>query len=141
MVMIKNVLIRNVSALGEIRTKNINRLIIGNLNSNSLSSKFSQLKVLIQGKIEILIITETRLDRNFLLEQFVISGYSKPYRLDRNRSWGGVIIYIREDIPSKELRFFNISENVEGIFVEINLFKAKWLVVCGYHHPSSQDDQ
>ena len=96
MVMIKNVLIRNVSALGEIRTKNINRLIIGNLNSNSLSSKFSQLKVLIQGKIEILIITETRLDRNFLLEQFVICGYSKPYRLDRNRSWGGVIIYISE---------------------------------------------
>ena len=51
----------------------------------------------------------------FSLEQFVISGYSKPYRLDRNQS-GGVIIYIREDIPIKELRFLNMPENVEFLF-------------------------
>ena len=33
-----------------------------------------------------------------------------------------------------------MPENVESIFVEINLFKAKWLV-CGCYHPPSQDDQ
>ena len=47
------------SMLDKIRTKNFDRLIIGNLNINSLSSKFDQLKLLIQGKIDILIITET----------------------------------------------------------------------------------
>ena len=39
--------ISDLSILDEIRTKNINRLIIGNLNINSLSSKFEQLKVLL----------------------------------------------------------------------------------------------
>ena len=43
----------------------MNRLKIGNLNINSLSSKFDQLEILIEGKIDILIITETKLDSNF----------------------------------------------------------------------------
>ena len=47
------------SKLDKIRTKNFDSLIIGNLNINSLSSKFDQLKLLIQGKVDILIITET----------------------------------------------------------------------------------
>ena len=67
----------HVSVLDEIRTKT-NRLILGNLNINSLSSKFDQLKVLIQGKTDILIFTETKLDKSFFLEQFVICSYSKP---------------------------------------------------------------
>ena len=33
-----------------------------------------------------------------------------------------------------------MPENVESIFVEINLFTAKWLV-CGCYHPPNQDDQ
>ena len=43
----------------------------------------------------------TKLDSNFSREQFLlvaISSYSKPYRLDRNWSGGGVI-YIGEDMP------------------------------------------
>ena len=77
------------SKLDKIRTKNFDRLIIGNLDINSLSSKFDQLKLLIQGKVDILIITETKLDDSFPIDQFIISGYSKPYRLDRNRNGGG----------------------------------------------------
>ena len=48
-----------ISVLDETRTKNTNRLLIGNLNINSLSSKFKQLKILIQGKVDTLIITDT----------------------------------------------------------------------------------
>ena len=64
------------------------------MNVNSLSSKFEQVKMLIQGKVDILIITETKFDGSFPLDQFIINGYSKPYRLDRTRKRGGVIIYI-----------------------------------------------
>ena len=81
-------------------------------------------------------ITETKLDSNFSRGQFIISGYSKPYRLGRNRIGRGVFIYIREGIPSKELRFFDMLENVESILVEINFLKTKWLV-CGCYHPPS----
>ena len=64
------------------------------MNVNSLSSKFEQVKMLIQGKVDILIITETKFDGSFPLDQFIINGCSKPYRLDRTRKRGGVIIYI-----------------------------------------------
>ena len=37
------------------------RLIIGNLNINSISNKFDQLKLFLQGKVDILV-TETKLD-------------------------------------------------------------------------------
>ena len=128
------------SMLDKIRTKNFDRLIIGNLNINSLSSKFDQLKLLIQGKIDILIITETKLDDSFPTEQFTISGYSKPYRLDRNRNGGEVIIYIREDIPSKQINNFKIYDDIENIFIDVNLYKTKWLM-CGFYHPPNQNDQ
>ena len=36
-------------------------------------------------------------------------------------------IYIREDIPSKELKIHNTPEDIESIFIETNLIKTKWL--------------
>ena len=68
-----------------------------------------------------------------------MSGYTKPYRFDRNRNRGCVTIYIREDIPSRELNLLNIPSDIESIFIEINLFKIKWLL-CGCYHPPTQDD-
>ena len=38
------------------------------------------------GKIDILVITETKTDSNFPLHQFEIQGYSKLYRFNRNRN-------------------------------------------------------
>ena len=83
------------SILKCIRIKNINRLIIGNLNINSISGKFEQLKTVICGNIDILVVVETKLDDTFPDSQFFIEGYSTPFRLDRNRNRGGVLIYVR----------------------------------------------
>ena len=74
------------------------------------------------------------------MAQFQIEGYATPYRLDRNRNGGGVIIYVREDIPSKLLVKHSLPEDIEAIFVEINFRKSKWLL-CGAYHPPSQSDQ
>ena len=35
----------------------MNRLLVGNLNINSISNKFDQLKLLVPGKVDILVIT------------------------------------------------------------------------------------
>ena len=45
-----------ISRIKAIRTQNVN-VIIGNLNINSLSSKFDDLKVLMTGMFDILVIT------------------------------------------------------------------------------------
>ena len=75
---------------------------------------------------------ETKLAESFPTNQFMINGFSAPYRLDRNDKGGGVIIYIREDIT---LRLVSTeSSQVEGFFVEINLRnKKKWLLCCSYN--------
>ena len=89
--------------LSNLRVKNMNKLLTGNLNINSISNKFDQLKLLVRGKVDILVVMETKLDSTFPTPQFLIEGYSEPYRFDRNRNGGGVLIYVREDILSKPL--------------------------------------
>ena len=122
--------------LKKIRVKNLNRIIFASLNINSIRNKFEQLKLSIMGNIDVLVITETKLDETFSTSSFLIDGFSKPYRRDRNVNGGGVLIYVREDIPSKELKHHKFPDDIEGIFVEINLRKTKWLLFGSYHPPS-----
>lgn len=70
--------------------------------ASSVVNKFEELKLRVQVNIDILILTETNLDNTFPTQQFDIAGYISPGRQDRNRHGGGILIYIKEDIPSKE---------------------------------------
>ena len=54
-----------MNILREIRIKNVDRVIIGTLNINSLSSKFEQLKWIMGNYIDVLVIQETKLDPSF----------------------------------------------------------------------------
>ena len=123
--------------LRKIRVKNVNKVIIGTLNINSLAPKFEQLREVIGKNIDILTIQETKLDSSFPIGQFLIEGYSEPYRLDRNRNGGGVMIYVREDIPSRLLSKHTFTKAIEGLFVEVNLRKTKLLFFGAYRsdHP------
>ena len=73
--------------------------------------------------IDILALTETNLEDTFPTVQFIVNGFSEPYRLDRNRKGGRVMVYIREDIPSKLLDKHVFPYDMEGLFVELNLRK------------------
>ena len=127
------------SVLKSIRIKNLNRIIIATLNVNSICGKFEQLKTIVTGNIDILVLTESKLDDGFPSAQFLIEGFSPPYRHDRNRYGGGILIYIREDIPSKKLTKHTFPSDIEGLFIEINLRKTKWLLFGSYHPPSQPD--
>ena len=81
--------------LNKLKLKNINRLVIGHLNINSLPSKFCQLKLIVEKNIGILAITETTLDLSFPSSQFKIERFSMPYRCNRNRLGGGVSLCLR----------------------------------------------
>ena len=103
--------------------KNFNKLIIAHLNINSLRNKFEFLISLIDDNIDILMISETKLDQSFPTNQFMIKGFSAPFCLDRNDKGGGIILCIREDIPSRLVS--TESSQVEIFFVEINLRNKK----------------
>ena len=122
------------SILNNLRIKNSSRIILGHLNVNSIQNKFDMVSdLIISGKIDIFLISETKIDSTSPTSQFKIPGYSSPYRLDRTTHGGGLLLYVREDIPSKVL-FPKFPEKIECIPIEFNIFKKKWLL-CRTYNP------
>ena len=56
---------------------------------NSLRCKFE----LIKDNIDILMISEIKLDESFRTSQFFMNGFRSPHRLDRNCNGGGILLY------------------------------------------------
>ena len=100
-----------------LRKKNVDRVIIGSLNINTILSKLDQLAVIIGNSIDILTIQETKLQKGIDTDRLKMPGYHEPYRLDRNRHGGGVLIYVREDIPTKPVKH-SFTRDIEGMFIE-----------------------
>ena len=111
------------------RRKNLNRPIIGHININFLESKFEALKLLIENILNVLVVTETKIDESYPTSQLEINGFGTPFMLDRNKHGGGFMIYVRDHLPCKLIPFQNTPDDIEGIFFELNLRKKKWLIM------------
>ena len=74
---------------------------------------------LITKEIDALLLPETKIDETFPLEQFLISGFQKPIRLDRNSR--GIMRFIRDHIPFMLLKPGNLLSYTKAVFIEINL--------------------
>ena len=94
----------HIVTLTGIKAKNSIRIIIGHISVNSIVNKFESLVSIFKDKIDIMLISETKIDETFPNGQFIVDGYSTPIRLDRNCLRGGLIFYFREDIPCKEIK-------------------------------------
>ena len=121
-----------VTLLRDLKLKNVNRLNLAHININSLRNKFEGLKEIINENIDILVVSETKLDNSYPDTQFHLPGFNS-FRYDRNSSGGGIIAFIREDIPSKELKSDSTLADVEGYFIELNLRRKKWVLFVGYN--------
>ena len=81
----------------------MNKIIFAHLNVNSLKNKFDLLSEQINDSIDILLISKTKLDDSFPDSQFFIEGYHAPFRFNRSKYGGGIILHVQEDIPAKVL--------------------------------------
>ena len=52
----------DISVLSTVRNTNPNNVVIGLLHINSFSSKYDTIKLVIQGKIDVMVTVETKLD-------------------------------------------------------------------------------
>ena len=77
------------SLLQKMRLTCKDNLIIAQLNINSIRNKFDLLNEQISNNIDILGISETKLDPSFSPSQFHIAGYMPSIRADKNRHGGG----------------------------------------------------
>ena len=93
----------------EQKKSNHNRLTFSILNANSIPNKLDDIRITIADFVDILVITESKLDQSFPESQSFINRFSKSFRKDRNRH-DGLLMYIKEDIPQKLLMY--IKEDI-----------------------------
>ena len=74
-------------------------MIFGFLNNNYLRNKFD----ILNKQLKLCRYFEKKLDDSFPKGQFLIEGFHSLFRFDRNRNDGGIMLYVREDIPAKLL--------------------------------------
>ena len=92
-----------VKVLDKIRQKHSNRLVIAQLNINSLRNKFASVSTMIKDNVDLLLISETKIDSSFPTVEFHIDGHTIHIR-DRDENGGGLLLYVRVDVPSVLLK-------------------------------------
>ena len=79
----------------------MHKIVVGQININSIRNKFDPLMASVAKNIDILLITEFKIDSTFPVNQFYLNGYNVPYRHDRNTKDGDILVYVRNDIRSR----------------------------------------
>ena len=82
----------------------------------------------IGNNIDVLLISETKLDASFPSSQFILDGFTPLYRLDITQHGGGIMLFIRKDIPSKLL---NADTSFGYLFSDFFSSKYENFIVLG----------
>ena len=86
-----------------IRKRNFSKLAVARLNINSKRNKFKALIQNVSGELDLLMFSETKIDDSFLESKFFIKGFNDPFCRDRNFHWGSILLYVRDNTPTKIL--------------------------------------
>ena len=130
----------SISAFDTIRkfkTNHPRNLIITHYNVNSIRHKFYELNQLLHREyVDVFAVAETKLDLSFNDGQFYIENY-KLYRQDRNAKGGGILVYIKNDIPHRVLKDFSgVYEGIDYLTFECITKSRKWYVSYLYRPPN-----
>ena len=109
-----------------------------NLNINYICYKFEDLIFFCTNYVDILLIGETKLDSSFpdaQMHKFFIEDYNKPLRLDVSGRSGGLLVFTKSHLPTRQLTELKIPMDIQIIIFELNLRKEKWLVVSVHKLP------
>ena len=82
---------------------NLNKLVSIHLNISPIRNKFELFPEQVRGNADVLMVSETEIDDSFPIGNFLIHRFSPQYRIDRDSKVDGIMLYIREDIPSNLL--------------------------------------
>ena len=124
----------DISTFKKLRCKFPKNVIISYLNINSIRNKLDSLSCMVGDLVDVLTVAESKLDSSFPNLQFSIPNFKSPYRLDITAQSGGLLTYVRADIPSRLLSF-NFPKDIQILPIEINLRKCKWLLLNVYRPP------
>ena len=113
--------------------------LIGYLNINSLRNKMVDVReVFTKLMFDYFVLSETKLDDSFPLQQFYINGFEIRNRRDRDKHGGGLIEFVRSGFITNSLRDFETKIS-ETICTEITISKRKWFCLSVYRPPSTSN--
>ena len=66
--------------------------------------------------VDILMLSETKLDSTLPSTQFLINGFSVSHRLDGNSKGGGILLYVSDKIIVLPLNRYSLLPHIEILF-------------------------
>ena len=112
--------VEELDTLHNLNRYNNKHCSIGNLNVNSLPSKFADICEWMEA-FNIFSVQETKIDRTFPTSQFAIKGYN-IYRRDRKKGGGRIMLFIRDTILSYQTKIKR--KEIEAILTAWTTFLA-----------------
>ena len=132
----------------EARLKNPKSLIISHVNINSLKKEYKApidyfKDILMKHYIDVLCVSETKLDETIVEKDLDCSPSFKFYRKDKTSNSGGLCAWIRSDIPQQrmhELEFDSEVYHIESLIFELIIKKQKWYLIVAYKNPTVSNE-
>ena len=120
-----------------LRKNYLNHIMIGHLNVNSLGPKLTEIKELQNlCKIDVLVLSETKLDGSYKQEVLDIDGYS-CIRQDKRSNSGGLLMYVSNDIPHSVGSINVCNNDIECLSIELNVSDDKIILLGLYKNPKT----
>ena len=107
------------------------RIIKSHPNTYSIKFKFESLVRFVINNLDIPIVSETKIDDTFPIFN---SRFFKTAFTWLHSQGGGILLYVREDIPCRYIKQITLNNSFEGFFAELNLRSRKWFLGCSYNH-------
>ena len=141
-----------MSTLHETRAKNAKNLIILHVNINSLKCGENEkngaydyiMDILNNRYADILCVTETKLNKEYK-DTIYENDYYKMHRKDKTSSSGGMIMWVRSDIPQIRLKhreFDGGSEcHIESMVIDLKIRTQSWHLLLVYKNPKVSNNR
>ena len=125
----------------DFRRRYISNFVFTHVNINSFRHKYPFIRdMLNKQSVDLLAISESKLDNSFTDSQFQVADYA-IYRQDLTSSSGGLLVYVRADLPHRRLGKLEVNcQGFESLCLEITIGKAKTAFCCIYKHPKVKND-
>ena len=84
-------------------------IIIGHRNIISIRNKFESFVKFVFNNLGILMVSKTKRDDTFSESKSLTEGFSKLFRRDRTAKGAGILLYIRENMPSRYMKQITLN--------------------------------
>ena len=112
-----------------------------NINSVTARGRMDELRQFVDtNNIDILALSETKLDDNIHQDMYKINGFHAPFTRHRNRHGGGTALYARSSLPIRRLNNLEFDDE-EWIWARVKTSGQTFIICAVYLPPNLTTDR